>query len=51
MSQEAAAELIGIHSKHLQRVENGAANVTMATLVALSLAYRVPLPTLFLDEK
>lgn len=47
LSLEQAAEEIGIHSKHLQRVELGTANVTLATLVAVSLAYRVPLAKLF----
>ncbi len=47
LTQEQAAEAIGIHPKHLQRLERGAANVTLATLVAASLAYRVPIRTFF----
>ena len=41
MSQEAAAEAIGLSPKHLRRLELGQSNVTLATLVAFSLAYRV----------
>ncbi len=51
LSQESAAELVGIHPKHLQRVENGGANVTIATLVAITLAYRVPLAGLFTEPE
>lgn len=47
LSQEQAAELMGIHPKHLQRIEIGSANVTVAALVAAALAYRVPLRALF----
>jgi transcriptional regulator with XRE-family HTH domain len=47
LNQEGAAEQIGIHPKHLQRVELGIANVTFATLVAISIAFRVPLSMLF----
>jgi transcriptional regulator with XRE-family HTH domain len=47
LTQEQAAEQIGLHSNHLQRLERGAANVTLATLVAVSLAYRVSVRSLF----
>jgi len=47
LTQERAAEQVGLHSNHLQRLERGAANVTLATLVALSLAYRVSLRSFF----
>ena len=47
LSLEQASEQIGIHSKHLQRVELGTANVTIATLVAVSVAYGIPLAKLF----
>jgi len=47
LSQEAAAEMIGIHSKHLQRVELGSANVTISTLVAIASAYRTSLACFF----
>jgi transcriptional regulator with XRE-family HTH domain len=49
LTQEAAAEVIGIHPKHLQRLEAGAVNVTLATLVAITLSYGVPLLALW-DE-
>lgn len=51
LSQESASELIGIHAKHLQRIENGTANVTIVTLVAIALAYRVPLHRLFQPDE
>jgi transcriptional regulator with XRE-family HTH domain len=51
LTQEHAAELIGLHSNHLQRLERGAANVTLATLVALSLAYRVSIRSLFEETR
>lgn len=47
LSQEAAAEAIGIHPKHLQRIERGVGNATVATLVAISVAYKVEIPSLF----
>jgi transcriptional regulator with XRE-family HTH domain len=47
LTQEQAAERIGLHSNHLQRLERGAANVTLATLVAVSLAYGVSIRSLF----
>jgi transcriptional regulator with XRE-family HTH domain len=50
LSQEAAAERIGIHAKHLQRIETGSVNVTIATLVAVAVAYSVPLLRLFEPE-
>jgi DNA-binding XRE family transcriptional regulator len=46
-SQERAAERIGIHAKHLLRVEQGDANVTIATLVAAAIAYGVQVRDLF----
>lgn len=49
LSQEAAAERIGIHPKHLQRIERGVGNATVATLVAIAKAYEVSLSTLFLE--
>ncbi len=51
LTQEQAAEQIGLHSNHLQRLERGAANVTLATLVALSLAYRVSVRSLFEEPR
>lgn len=47
MTREEAAERAGIHAVHLARIEAGQANVTIATLVALSLAYRTPLISFF----
>lgn len=51
LNQDRAAEAIGIHPVHLQRLESGSANVTLATLLALSIAYRVSLHTLFEHEE
>jgi transcriptional regulator with XRE-family HTH domain len=51
LTQEQAAEQIGLHSNHLQRLERGAANVTLATLVAVSLAYGVPIHSLFEEPR
>lgn len=48
-SQEQAAEGTGIHAKYLSRVETGDANPSFAVLVALSVAYGVPLSSLFKD--
>ncbi|HEX4384968.1 MAG TPA: helix-turn-helix transcriptional regulator, partial [Myxococcales bacterium] len=47
LTQERAAEAIGLHVKHLQRLERGTVNVTLATLVGCSLAYGVKLGELF----
>lgn len=46
-SREVAAESIGIHAVQLARMEAGSANVTLATLVAVALAYNVSLASLF----
>lgn len=40
LTLEQAAERIGIHAKHLQRIEGAAGNVTIATLVAVATAYK-----------
>lgn len=50
LTQERAAERTGIHPKHLQRIEQGSANATIATLVALALGYQVSLRELFEEE-
>ena len=47
LTQESASEAIGIHPKHLQRIELGTGNATVATLVAIAVAYEVPLTSLF----
>ncbi|WP_419145211.1 helix-turn-helix transcriptional regulator [Myxococcus stipitatus] len=49
-TQEQAAEAIGVHPKHIIKMEQGAANVTVATLVAASAAFNVPLRDLFPDS-
>ncbi|MCP3105483.1 helix-turn-helix transcriptional regulator [Myxococcus sp. K15C18031901] len=49
-TQEQAAEAIGVHPKHIIKMEQGAANVTVATLVAVSVAFKVPLRDLFPDS-
>ena len=47
LTQEAAAELAGLHAKHLSVVENGGVNVTLSSLVALAFAYKVSLSVFF----
>lgn len=47
LSQEDAAELMGLHPKYMPRLEGGTANPTVATLVAASVAYKVALSDLF----
>jgi transcriptional regulator with XRE-family HTH domain len=49
-TQERAAELAGIHPKHLSVVENGAVNVTFSTIAALAVAYKVALGSLFAES-
>jgi transcriptional regulator with XRE-family HTH domain len=50
LSQEAAAERVGIHAKHLQRLESGRSNPTVATLAALAHAYDASLETFFSER-
>ncbi|ATB44840.1 transcriptional regulator [Corallococcus macrosporus DSM 14697] len=38
---------MGLHPKYMPRLEGGTANPTVATLVAASMAYKVPLRELF----
>jgi DNA-binding XRE family transcriptional regulator len=47
LTQAKAAEAIGVHPVHVSRIETGDANVTIDTLVALAVAYRVELRDLF----
>ncbi len=47
LSQEEAAEIMGIHPKSMPRLEGGSANPTVATLVAAAVAFKVPLRDLF----
>jgi DNA-binding XRE family transcriptional regulator len=49
LTQAAAAEAVGIHAVHIARLEAGTANPTISTLIALAVAYGVPLRALF-DE-
>ncbi|WP_075335918.1 helix-turn-helix domain-containing protein [Archangium gephyra] len=51
LTQEQAAEAIGVHPKHMIKMEQGSANFTIATLVAASVAYKVPLRDLFPEEE
>jgi transcriptional regulator with XRE-family HTH domain len=51
LTQEQAAELMGVHPKSMPRIEGGTANPTVATLVAASVAYKVPLRELFPEEE
>jgi DNA-binding XRE family transcriptional regulator len=51
LTQEQAAEAIGVHPKHMIKMEQGGANFTIATLVAASVAYKVPLRELFPEEE
>jgi DNA-binding XRE family transcriptional regulator len=47
LTQAEAAEAIGVHPVHVSRIEAGETNVTIGTLVALAIAYRVVLRELF----
>src|SRR5947208_3141815 len=47
LTQEQAAEMIGIHAKYMPRVEAGRANLTVDTLIAAAVAYEVALSDLF----
>lgn len=50
LTQEQAAEAMGIHPKSLPRIEGGRANLTVATLVAAAAAFKVSLCELFPPE-
>jgi transcriptional regulator with XRE-family HTH domain len=47
LTQERLGELAGLDDKHVQAVERGATNVTLATLVGLARALRVDVRNLF----
>jgi transcriptional regulator with XRE-family HTH domain len=47
LTQEQVAELARLDAKHMQAIEMGRENVTMATLVAISKALGVKLADLF----
>ncbi|HVG62927.1 MAG TPA: helix-turn-helix transcriptional regulator [Hyalangium sp.] len=51
LTQEEAAEMIGIHPKYMPRVEAGRANVTVDNLIAASVAYGVKLRELFPEAR
>jgi len=48
-TQESTAERVGVHPKQIQRIEAGRTNCTLATLVALSTIFEVPVSALFAD--
>lgn len=50
-TQERAAELAHLHALHVLRLEKGAINCTLATLVALARAYGVSVRDLFDDSR
>jgi len=50
LTQEQAAEMMDLHPKYMPRLEGGTANPTVATLVAASMAYKVPLRDLLPEE-
>lgn len=47
LSQEAAAELAGVHEKYLSKLERGQANPTLSTLLSVASAYGVQLSSCF----
>ncbi|WP_373371356.1 helix-turn-helix transcriptional regulator [Stigmatella ashevillensis] len=51
LSQEEAAEIMGIHPKSMPRLEGGSTNPTVATLVAAAVAFKVPLRDLFPESE
>jgi transcriptional regulator with XRE-family HTH domain len=51
LTQGQAAGLMGIHTKSLARIEAGSENLTVSTLLAASVAYKVRLRDLFDDEE
>lgn len=46
-TQEEAAEHAGINVRHFQKVEEGSVNVTLRTLIRLSLGLKVDIQRLF----
>ncbi len=51
LTQEQAAEIMGLHPKSIPRLERGTANPTVSTLLAASVAYRVPLSGLLAESE
>jgi transcriptional regulator with XRE-family HTH domain len=45
-SQEKLAELAGLHINFISRAERGKVDVSLSTIIKLSRALRVPIPTL-----
>jgi transcriptional regulator with XRE-family HTH domain len=50
-TQEQAAEASEIAVRHFQKIEGGEVNVTVATLVQVAKAFRVPVKALFEEGK
>ena len=50
-TQEQAAEASDVAVRHFQKIEAGDVNVTVATLVRVAKAFRVPIKALFDDAK
>lgn len=50
-TQEQAAEASGIAVRHFQKIEAGDVNVTLATLVRVAKAFRIPVKSLFEETK
>ena len=46
-TQEKAAEAAQLHTRHYQKLEEGAVNVTISTIVKLAVAFGVDLTRLF----
>ncbi|WP_236833828.1 helix-turn-helix domain-containing protein [Blastococcus sp. KM273129] len=46
LTQEALAQASGVGTEHVQRIERGAGNPTVATLYALSDALHIPIANL-----
>jgi transcriptional regulator with XRE-family HTH domain len=47
LTLESAAELMGVHDRHLARIERAETNPSLATLVAIASALRVAVGDLF----
>ncbi|MFY0582573.1 hypothetical protein ACN28S_57265 [Cystobacter fuscus] len=48
---EDARRMMGVYPKYLTRLEGGGVKVTLATMIAASVAYKVPLYEFFLEEE
>jgi transcriptional regulator with XRE-family HTH domain len=47
LSQEAFADLCGIHRSHMGEIERGETNITLSTLLVISQKLETPVATLF----